>query len=77
MLAVAAVLIVILPAFAWFTRGVHSTKQPPQRHEMDSDTEAKILDTLRRDHKIEAIKLYRDHCGGSLKEAKNFVEGLS
>jgi hypothetical protein len=37
---------------------------------------ASIQDALRRGQKIEAIKLYREHSGLGLKEAKDAVEAL-
>lgn len=35
-----------------------------------------IVTALRRGRKIEAIKLYRDRTGASLKEAKDFIESV-
>ena len=35
-----------------------------------------IADAVRKGKKIKAIKLYRDQSGGSLKDAKEFVEGV-
>jgi hypothetical protein len=35
-----------------------------------------VVDALRQGQKIKAIKLYRQKTGGSLKDAKDFVEAL-
>ena len=43
---------------------------------MDSDFEAEVRRLLANNRKIEAIKLYRDHTGAGLKEAKEAVELL-
>ena len=37
----------------------------------------KIIELLKADKKIEAIKLYREQTGVGLKEAKDYVESLS
>jgi ribosomal protein L7/L12 len=36
----------------------------------------RVLDLLRRGKKVEAIKALREESGASLKDAKNFIEGL-
>jgi ribosomal protein L7/L12 len=35
-----------------------------------------VADAIRRNQKIEAIKLYREATGVGLKEAKDYVEGM-
>ncbi len=35
-----------------------------------------VVEALKNGDKIEAIRVYRDHSGASLKEAKDFVEEL-
>ncbi len=39
-------------------------------------TPEKITDSIIAGRKIEAIKLYREHSGKGLKEAKDFVDAL-
>lgn len=39
-------------------------------------TVAQVTDLLRRDRKIEAIKVYREATGVSLSDAKNLVEAI-
>ncbi len=53
------------------TEGATHTQQ--ERHYVDSDELQRLL---RANHKIEAIKLYREHTGSTLKEAKEAVEWL-
>jgi hypothetical protein len=36
----------------------------------------RVFDLLRRGKKVEAIKALREESGASLKDAKNFIEGL-
>lgn len=43
---------------------------------MAADFEAELRRLLAERQKIEAIKLYRDHTGAGLKEAKDAVEAL-
>jgi Ribosomal protein L7/L12 C-terminal domain len=38
---------------------------------------AAVADALRKGHKIEAIRLYREHAGVGLKEAKQAVEAYA
>jgi large subunit ribosomal protein L7/L12 len=38
---------------------------------------AEVLDMVRQGRKIQAIKIYRDQTGVSLKEAKDVVDGLT
>jgi ribosomal protein L7/L12 len=42
----------------------------------DADLPAPIVEALRRGHKIEAIRLYRQTTGVGLKEAKEFIEDV-
>jgi ribosomal protein L7/L12 len=44
--------------------------------ELDPGSSPEIVDLVRRDEKLEAIKLYREKTGAGLKEAKEFVESL-
>jgi hypothetical protein len=39
--------------------------------------EQRVLDLMRQNQKIEAIKVYRDETNVGLKEAKDFVEALA
>ncbi|MBA2285042.1 MAG: hypothetical protein H0W02_06145 [Ktedonobacteraceae bacterium] len=55
---------------------VHSTFAEPGSHELTSQFTTEIQDCLRVGHKIEAIKIYREQTGVSLKEAKNAVERM-
>ena len=41
------------------------------------DNDAELLDLIRRNEKIQAIKLYRERTGVGLKEAKDAVEALA
>jgi hypothetical protein len=43
---------------------------------IDAATESEILSALERDHKLEAVKLYRQATGVTLMEAKHFVEDI-
>ena len=43
---------------------------------MDADFESELKSLLAEGRKIEAIKLYRDHAGAGLKEAKDAIEAL-
>lgn len=40
------------------------------------DVSPEILDLVRRGRKIEAIKVYREQTGASLKLAKDFIDSL-
>ena len=40
------------------------------------DLTAQVMEVLRRDGKIPAIKYYREQSGAGLPEAKDFVESL-
>ena len=40
------------------------------------DNDAELVDLIRRDQKIQAIKLYRERTGVGLKEAKDAVEAM-
>jgi ribosomal protein L7/L12 len=42
----------------------------------DGDLHDQLLELMRSNRKIEAIKVYREHTGLGLKEAKDFVEDL-
>ena len=44
--------------------------------EPDVGVSPEILDLLRRGRKIQAIKLYRQGTGASLRQAKEFVDSL-
>src|SRR5437867_7706682 len=48
-----------------------ATPQPPK-----NDLDALLKETLARDGKISAIKLYRERTSAGLAEAKNYVERL-
>lgn len=41
------------------------------------DLHDKILDSIFRGEKLQAVKLYRDNAGVSLREAKEFIEDLT
>jgi len=43
---------------------------------LDSDVKAQIKQALQNRKKIQAVKIYRDHTGSSLKEAKESVEQI-
>lgn len=49
---------------------------PPQP-DLGDDPMDQILDAIRHGHKLQAVKLYRQRSGVSLKEAKEFVESLT
>ena len=44
--------------------------------EFDGPMKAQVMDLLKAGEKIKAIKVYREATGASLKEAKDYVEGL-
>jgi hypothetical protein len=44
--------------------------------QIPSDVARQIADCLYAGQKIQAIKLYREHSGQGLKEAKDFVDSL-
>jgi hypothetical protein len=44
--------------------------------EANAGVPPRVLELARAGEKIEAVKLYKDHTGCSLKEAKEFVESL-
>lgn len=45
--------------------------------ELNDQSRQEILDCIRGNRKIEAIKLYRDATGAGLKESKEFIEELT
>ncbi len=49
----------------------------PQSNAKVMDIEPTLLAMLRRNEKIEAIKLYRDRTGAGLREAKQAVEEVA
>ncbi len=49
----------------------------PSRESDGSPFESEILSFLKQGQKIAAIKLYREHTGVGLKEAKDFIEALA
>jgi hypothetical protein len=51
--------------------------EPSDLSSASRDIEARVLEALRRDHKIEAIKLYREATGAGLRDAKDYVESLA
>ncbi len=49
---------------------------PESERFSDSDLADQIVNLLERNEKIQAVKLYREQAGGSLKEAKDAVEQI-
>lgn len=49
----------------------------PTREPIDLPVEGEIIMLLQQGRKIDAIKLYREHTGVGLKEAKDFIETLA
>ena len=60
-----------------FSREPDQAGPTPTESPEPEGVEAEILELLRRQKKIEAIKLYRQRTGVGLKEAKDFVETLA
>ena len=45
--------------------------------DLNQGVREKIMELMKADKKIEAIKIYREQTGAGLKEAKDYVESLS
>ncbi len=45
--------------------------------DLNQGVHEKIMELMKADKKIEAIKIYREQTGTGLKEAKDYVESLS
>ena len=45
--------------------------------DLNQGVREKIMEIMKADKKIEAIKIYREQTGAGLKEAKDYVESLS
>jgi large subunit ribosomal protein L7/L12 len=56
---------------------IQAGASPPSLSEMGGDVEAELLRLLGKGQKIQAIKLYREHTGMGLAEAKRAVEALT
>ncbi len=51
--------------------------RPPLPHWNTESSDEEILDLIRRNQKIQAIKLYRERTGVGLKEAKDAIDALA
>jgi ribosomal protein L7/L12 len=51
-------------------------KQANLKYDPYAHVASDVVEALRRNQKIEAIKLYRQATGVGLKEAKDYVEGM-
>lgn len=58
-------------------RPVQANDRPPATPLMDRDLESQVMLLLSQRSKIEAIKLYREHTGVGLREAKDTVEAIA
>jgi ribosomal protein L7/L12 len=56
---------------------VQASYKPPAAPLMDRDLETQVVLLLSQRGKIEAIKLYREHTGVGLREAKDTVEAIA
>jgi len=56
---------------------VETSYKPPAAPLMDRDLESQVVLLLSQRGKIEAIKLYREHTGVGLREAKDTVEAIA
>lgn len=54
-----------------------ATYPPPAAPLMDRELESQVVLLLSQHSKIEAIKLYREHTGVGLREAKDAVEAIA